>query len=128
MSRFEEGYNRFCSGTGVSQELRSLLKDVYGSIHWSSPDLKVIKRALLDLLSFLSQPEHRTDENCGAVDLFFCINDHWDVRWGNLPEGYRHLLDDIGGALHDTISAPEIAQSLESTPEQLLARAQRLPT
>jgi hypothetical protein len=50
------------------------------------------------------------------------------VRWGNLPEGYRHLLDDIGGALHDTISAPEIAQSLESTPEQLLARAQRLPT
>jgi hypothetical protein len=43
-----------------------------------------------------------------------------------LPEGYQDLLGDIGGGLHDTVSAPDVAENFESTPEQLLERLERL--
>ncbi len=126
MSRFEEGYTRLCSERGVSQELRPLLERAYKSLHVSPPNLSLVKEAIVELLSFLCQPQNRTDPNCWAVDLFFCIDDHWDTRWDTLPQPYQDLLDDIGGALHDTISAPTIAENFESTPEQLLARTRQL--
>ena len=77
-------------------------------------------------MSFLSQPGDRTDENCKAVDLFFAINDHWRVRWDNLPEDFKLILDDIGMCLHDTVSASNIAENFDSTPEQLLERIKQL--
>lgn len=125
---FGEGYRRFCSGRKVSTELRPLLAAVYNQVHASLVNLPVLKDALMRLLSFLCEPENRTDANCTAVDLFFAIEDHWDKRWDGLPEEYRVLLDDIGGALHDTVSAPDIAGNFDSTPEQLLERATKLPT
>jgi hypothetical protein len=77
-------------------------------------------------MSFLSKPENCTNENCHAVDLFFCIEDHWNKRWGNLPQDYQQVLDDIGRCLHDTVSSPEIAKNFDSTPEQLLKRIEKL--
>jgi hypothetical protein len=32
------------------------------------------------------------------------------------------VLGDIGGALHHTIKAPDVAENVDSTPEQLLAQ------
>jgi hypothetical protein len=88
--------------------------------------LKLLKESLINLMSFLSSDKHRTYKNCKAVDLFFTIDDHWNVRWDNLPEEYKLILDDIGGCLHDTMSNPNIAENFESTPERLLERIKQL--
>jgi len=50
--------------------------------------------------------------------------DVWNAE--RLPDAYVNILADMSGALHDTISAPEIAANFESTPEQLLARVRAL--
>lgn len=126
MTDFHEGYSKYCRGRRVSRELRPLLALVYRLIHTSPPDLHALKEALVALMSFLCETANRTDANCRAVDLFFMMDDHWSVRWDGLPEDFRELLDDIGGALHDTVSAPAIAESFASTPEQLRDRATRL--
>ena len=53
-----------------------------------------------------------------------------DELWAerNLPNPFHDIFADIAGALHDTVSAPEIAENFESTPEQLLKRARELST
>jgi hypothetical protein len=48
----------------------------------------------------------------------------WDAD--ELPESFVEILSDMSGALHDTVSAPDIAANFESTPDQLLERARRL--
>ncbi|MCC6547948.1 hypothetical protein IT570_12350, partial [Candidatus Sumerlaeota bacterium] len=50
----------------------------------------------------------------------------WPEGWGHLPESFGEILNDMGGALHDTVTAPEIAQNFESTPEQLLERVRKI--
>ncbi|MHC4143820.1 MAG: hypothetical protein ACYSUD_03475 [Planctomycetota bacterium] len=126
MTNFHEGYSKFCLGRRVSRELRPLLACVYHLIHTSPVELHALKEALVVLMSFLWEAVNRTDANCRAVDLFFLMDDHWGVRWDNLPEDFRELLDDIGGALHDTVSSPAIAEDFASTPEQLRDRSVRL--
>ena len=126
MANFHEGYLRFCSGRDVSRELKPLIAYVYHLIHTSPVDLKALREALIALMSFLCETANRTDANCRAVDLFFEIDDHWGVRWENLPQDFQELLDDIGGALHDTFAAPAIAENFASAPEQLRDRAERL--
>ena len=126
MDEFEKAYVRLCSRRKVSKGLTSLLEDVYRTLHEAPTNLARIKRRLVSLLSFLCEPENRTDENCQAVDLFFAIHDHWNISWDRYPEQLKQLLDDIGGCLHDTVEAPEIAANFESTPEQLLSRAKKL--
>jgi len=59
-----------------------------------------------------------------AVDMFLLLDDCW--LNDDLPEAYHDILADMGGALHDTITAPQIAENFDSTPEQLLARAHTL--
>jgi len=51
-----------------------------------------------------------------------------DETWDGdrLPQAYVDILADMAGALHDTITAPDIAANFESTPEQLLETARRL--
>lgn len=126
MGEFEEAYVRLCSGRKVSEGLRSLLEDVYRTLHEAPTNLASIKNSLVSLLSFLCKKENRTDENCRAVDLFFAMHDHWNISWDSYPEQFKQLLDDIGGCLHDSISTPDIATNFESMPEQLLVRAKEL--
>ena len=92
----------------------------------SPVNLVALKAALVSLLTHLSSPQGRTDENCCAVDIHFCLDENWPVL--NLPPDFHDLLADLGGALHDTVSDPEIAKNFESTPEQLLARGKKLNT
>ncbi len=40
-------------------------------------------------------------------------------------EALADVLGDVGGALHDTVKVPEIAENFDSTPEQLLARVRQ---
>ena len=126
MKKFNEGFMTFCSRLNISQELKPLLSVVYNQIHSSKVNLQLLKESLINLLLFLSKPENCTNSNCKAVDLFFCVDDHWNKRWDDLPEDYQHILNDIGGCLHDTISNPDIAKNFDSTPKQLLERIEKL--
>ncbi|HNB35113.1 MAG TPA: hypothetical protein PK414_02765 [Anaerolineales bacterium] len=123
---FEQAWERVAvpkDGKFVSMELRPLLQRAYESLITSSIDLNEIKISLENLLSFLATDAGRTTANCYATDLFFCLSD-WDdeVGWESLPEPLTILIGDLGGALHDTVSHPEIAKNFDSLPEQLLER------
>jgi hypothetical protein len=89
--------------------------------------MQIIKAAIVGVLEFLCGPEGRTDANCTAADLFLLLDENRDADWSDLPDAYQNLLFDMGAQLHDTFSAPAIAENFESTPEQLLERAKRLP-
>jgi len=85
-----------------------------------------LKESLIALLTFLNTKEGRTNDNCRAVDLFFCLQDDWDLGYKDLPEPFSEIIIDMGGALHDTINTPDIAKMLDSTPEQLLDRVRKI--
>ncbi len=103
----------------VVQAIQSILtKDVI--------DFVALKHSLIELFEYLSSENGRTDKNCCAVDSFFTHDELWAER--NLPDPFNDIFADIAGALHDTVSAPDIAENFESTPEQLLKRARGLST
>jgi hypothetical protein len=103
--------------------LRPLLDTLHARLTASPLDLPAIKQAMIALLEFLSSPTGRTDANCRTVDSFFFFDDTW--LSDRLPESYLDVIAHMD-ALHDTISAPDIAANFDSTPEQLLARARSL--
>jgi hypothetical protein len=107
-----------------SDALRPLLRGLYVELQRDPIRLPEIRDALIHLLEFLVSPLGRTDANCRAVDSFLGRDAAWDAE--RLPANYADILADMGGALHDTVSAPSIAANFESTPEQLLDRAKAL--
>jgi hypothetical protein len=60
------------------------------------------------------------------VDLLFGLSHGWEPEWAEqgLPEGLHDLLVNIGEALHDAVTAPEIAENFGCLPEQLLERVE----
>ncbi len=52
------------------------------------------------------------------------LDDSWLTD--QLPDDYHDIVADMCGALHDTESAPHVAENFDSMPEQLLARARAL--
>ena len=113
-------------GGRVSPQLKHLLAQVYAQVQLQPTDLSAFYNALEELLTFLSSPTGRTHANCVATDSFFMNNDRWERKWGHLPEPYQDLLGLLGDTLHDTISAPEIAENFDNTPEQLLSQLQTI--
>jgi len=110
----------------VLPALQPLLATVYAEVQRSVADLVALRRALEALLLYLSSSPGRTHANCVAADSFFMETDRWERTWGHLPEPYQDLLGDLDGALHDTFSAPEIADNFFSTPEQLLDQLRQI--
>ena len=110
----------------VLPDLRPLLAAVYTEVQQPVADVVALRRALEALLLYLSSPAGRTHANCVAADSFFLETDRWERTWGHLPDPYQDLLGDLGGALHDTLSAPEIAENFFSTPEQLLGQLRQI--
>ena len=104
--------------------LRHRLRDAYAAIVARPYDPWRITLSLENLLEYLSTPAGRTNANCVAVDYFFCIREGWEEHWEDEPAGLADVLGDMGGALHDTISAPDIAENFDSTPELLLQALQ----
>jgi hypothetical protein len=99
--------------------LQPLMQSVRAAVFASPLDVLVVKASLVALLDYLSSPVGRTDANCCAVDGFFYLDD--DLPLEHLPESLQDVFAHMD-ALHDTITAPQIAENFSSTPEQLLER------
>jgi hypothetical protein len=110
----------------VPTALESLLATVDEEITRRPSDLPALRSALLRLFAFLASPDGGTDGNVCVVDSFLSCGLDDESYWSHLPESYRAVLWDAGGQLHDTFSSPSVAANFESTPEQLLARAEAL--
>jgi hypothetical protein len=100
--------------------LQPPMQSVRAAIFATHLDVVAVKASLIALLEYLSSPVGRTDTNCCAVDSFFCLDD--DLPLERLPESLHDVFAHMD-ALHDTITAPQIAANFSSTPEQLLERA-----
>ncbi len=105
---------------------RELVNAVQSTLAHNLPDLSELKKSLIDLFEYLSSRNGRTVENCNAISSFFMFDDLWVDR--DLPDHFQAIFVDVSGALHDTVSAPEVAENFDSTPEQLLKRAKELNT
>jgi hypothetical protein len=110
--------------SSADPELTPLMRTLRQCYASDPIDLQALKEALSSVLGFLCSTKGRTDANCAAVDTFLVLDDVWKLD--HLPSEYLEILQDMAGALHDTVSAPHIAENLDSTPEQLLARTQAL--
>ena len=122
--RVSESERAFGALRHADAELVPLMRQLQQALAVQPIDLGAARAAIIAVLEFLCSPRGRTDANCTAVDTFFHIDDSWLTD--QLPEDYHDIVADMGGQLHDTFSAPYIAQNFDSTPEQLLARARDL--
>jgi hypothetical protein len=114
-------------GEAVSPELQPLLQRVYSDVLAEPADLCALKESLVALLEYL-KGAGRTNANCWAVDLFFCLSEGWERDWTeqSLPEDFHEVLALMGEALHDAVLTPKIAENFDCLPEQLLVRALQL--
>src|SRR4051794_16502797 len=99
--------------------LQPLMQSVRAAVFASPLDQRAVKASLVALLEYLSSPTGRTDTNCCAVDTFFYLDDDLPLKAYQIR--YTMFIAHMD-ALHDTITAPDIAEKFTSTPEQLLER------
>jgi hypothetical protein len=85
--------------------LQPLMQSARAAIYASPLDVPAVKASLIALLEYLSSPAGRTDANCCAVDGFFYLD---DLPLERLPDSLQDVFAHMD-ALHDTITAPQIA-------------------
>jgi len=107
----------------ASRELEPLLHAVYDAMSEQPAEPAALREALEALLVFLASESGRTDANCSVTHAFI---ETTEERWNAVPGELRTILDDMSGALHESIYAPQIARTFESTPEQLLDRVRAI--
>lgn len=123
MSDFETLWKTSLRFRRASRELEPLLHAVYDAM----PDAASLQVPLEALLVFLVSESGRTDANCSVTHNFIeSSEERWRDLNGDLTGELRTILDDMSGALHESIYAPQIARTFESTPEQLLERVRKL--
>lgn len=115
MSEFGELWKTAVRFRRASRELEVLLHDVYGAFG----EEHALRSALDQLLTFLASEGGRTDANCSTTYYFMTATEE---SWRNVAEPLHSILDDMSGTLQDSVYAPNIARTFESTPEQLLER------
>jgi hypothetical protein len=108
----------------ADDKVKSQVGRIMTTLSDNTVDLQKLKDEIRSLLEHLSSDEGRTDKNCKAVDSYFMNNDLWAEK--ELPDELHDIFADMAGALHDTVSSPEIANNFESTPEQLLERLKKV--
>lgn len=133
MSTFDNNYDRVVGilETGgpinrVSPEMRELLQTFHNALVAQPLNLQNIKKALLDLLQFLTTPQGRTEGNCWVVNMYIALADWDESGFPDLPDDMGSIIADMGMTLHETFPLPQMAWEYESTPEQLLERTRNL--
>jgi hypothetical protein len=93
--------------------------------------LAEVRASLIALAEFLTTQAGRTHANCvtvaqllDRVEGWRRVNRNW-ARWQYLPEAYQDLLRGFGG-VQLTLADPDMAELMETTPEQLLTAARTL--
>jgi hypothetical protein len=81
---------------------------------------------LEQILEWLNDPLNNTDDNCKKIDYFVAYKIVPQKEIELIPDDIREILFDLGAALSDTHTAPEVAENFESTPDQLLKRVRKL--
>jgi hypothetical protein len=119
MNSFEALWKAALRFRRTSRELEPLLRALFESM----PDPASLRSSLEQLLVFLASEAGRTDANCSVTHHFIEASEE---RWREVPGELHAILDDMSGALHESIYAPHIARTFESTPEQLLERVRRV--
>jgi hypothetical protein len=119
MTDFDSTYRAAIRFRKASRELEWLLRAVYESYANASQ----LRASLASLLEFLASASGRTDANCSTTYNFITAT---EPAWREVPDALRAILDDMSGTLQDSIYAPDIARTFESTPEQLLERLRKL--
>jgi hypothetical protein len=130
MASFDDAWTAVAGGREgepVSPELRPLLERVYLDVLSTPTDPAALKKSLEVLLEFMAG-RGRTNANCWAADLFFCLSDGWERDWTdqNLPDEFHNILAKMGEALHDTVQATAVAKNFGCLPEQLLEEVRNL--
>jgi hypothetical protein len=133
MSNFEKVSNGIAKSwstpinhKSVSPKIKFLLNEFYDAMAMKPAEVKLIKEKLVNIFTFLTTTEGRTNNNLWLVDLFVSLMMDWEVKsFSDLPESLRNLIEEMMG-LHDTIKDPEVAKNFGTTPEQLLEKAQKL--
>jgi hypothetical protein len=93
--------------------------------------LAELRASLIALAEFLTTPAGRTHANCVTVARLLDRVEGWRrvnrnrARWQYLPEEYQDLLGCFG-SVQMTIADPDMAELMETTPEQLLTAARAL--
>lgn len=120
MNEFAELWKAAVRFRKASRELQPLMRAVYEAM---SLDDVLLRVALEQLLAFLASEAGRTDANCSTTYYFITAT---ETRWRGTRGELHAILDDMSGTLHESIYAPDIAKTFESTPEQLLSRVRAL--
>jgi hypothetical protein len=108
-----------------------LTEDVIRASTAAPAILAEVRASLIALAEFLTTPAGRTHANCVAVSRLLDRVESWRrvnrnrARLQYLPEGYQDLLRGFE-CLDMTFADPEFADSMETTPEQLLTAARSL--
>jgi hypothetical protein len=127
MTKFERLYSELERRCGPgTPELKPRLARFFDALMAEPVDLPVLKQSLVQLLHYLTTPEGRTSNNCYIVDMSITMPEWGDIELPDLPDEFYDVIGLMSGALHDTVTSPEIAYNFYSTPEQLLEQAQKL--
>lgn len=104
-------------------DLEQLLQALKAEYFRQPIDEVGVLRAMEGVLVFLAKPENNTDANCKRADLFifFELESVRPIYGPETPEELGRILWDMMG-LHDTHTAPDVAENFQATPEILLAR------
>jgi len=103
-----------------------ILGKLYLECTQKNPSKTSIASAIEDVLVWLNKSENNTDSNYKRVDYYVVKNIISNDVYDYLSEDIKEIIFDMGGALHDTHTSPEIAENFESTPQQLLKRVRKL--
>jgi len=88
-------------------------------------DVPNLIRETKTVLSFLCVPENNTRENCRKVDTFVSLLTA-GADLSSINDDMKAIIIDMGLNLRYTHDKPEVADSLQSTPCQLLKRLESL--
>ena len=88
------------NGEPAAPELRPLLHRLYTAVLTTPVNLGELKASLIQVFEYLCGAG-RTNANCWAVDLFFCLSEGWERDWTeqDFPDDFHdHGTDGRGAA------------------------------
>lgn len=106
-------------------ELRVLVVSLADSLRRDPVERKALAKTMMEVVLFL-KGAGGTDEHCRNVALYFIIAKNAGLGRTHLPADLGAIMDDIAGAMHDAVSAPQSAANFQATPAQLVTRLQSL--